>query len=191
MPAIPGQTKGKVERPFRYVREDFFLARSFRNLEDLNGQLQQWLDEVANARVHATTQRVVAEHFAAEQPSLKPLPAGRFHAMFHLDRRVTYEGMISVGGNLYSVPDCTRKRAVEVHTLADEIRIFEAGRLIASHPVLDGRGQRRVAAGHRLQRSPGNSTGSSTGRPGEIVACRSLAFYDAVGKRLAAGTAPP
>lgn len=187
------KTKGKVERPFRYVREDFFLARSFRNLEDLNAQFQQWLDEVANARVHATTQRVVAEHFAAEQPSLKPLPAGRFHAVLHLDRRVTHEGMVSVGGNLYSVPDCTRKRAVEVHTLADEIRIFEAGRLIASHPALDGRGQRRLAVGHRLQRSPGNSTGSrntSAGRPGEIVACRPLAFYDAVGKRLAAGTAP-
>jgi hypothetical protein len=27
-----------VERPFRYVREDFFLARSFRNLDDLNGR---------------------------------------------------------------------------------------------------------------------------------------------------------
>src|ERR1700760_1957019 len=26
------QTKGKVERPFRYVREDFFLGSSFRNL---------------------------------------------------------------------------------------------------------------------------------------------------------------
>src|SRR6516165_1075793 len=26
------KTKGKVERPFRYIREDFFLARSFRNL---------------------------------------------------------------------------------------------------------------------------------------------------------------
>jgi transposase len=32
------KTKGKVKRPFRYVREDFFLARSFRNLEDLNIQ---------------------------------------------------------------------------------------------------------------------------------------------------------
>ena len=30
------KTKGKVERPFRYIREDFFLARSFRNLDDLN-----------------------------------------------------------------------------------------------------------------------------------------------------------
>ena len=54
--------------------------------------------------------------------------------------------MVSVGGNLYSVPDATRKRVVEVHTLADEVRIFEDGALIAAHPVLEGRHQRRVAA---------------------------------------------
>ena len=47
------KTKGKVERPFRYIREDFFLARSFRDLEDLNAQLRHWLDTVANPRVHA------------------------------------------------------------------------------------------------------------------------------------------
>jgi transposase len=62
------KTKGKVERPFRYIREDFFLARSFRNLDDLNAQLRHWLDTVANPRVHATTQCVVNEAFAAERP---------------------------------------------------------------------------------------------------------------------------
>ena len=49
------KTKGKVERPFRYIREDFFLGASFRNLDDLNAQLRHWLDTVANPRVHATT----------------------------------------------------------------------------------------------------------------------------------------
>jgi len=49
------KTKGKVERPFRYIREDFFLGGSFRNLDDLNAQLRHWLDTVANPRVHATT----------------------------------------------------------------------------------------------------------------------------------------
>ena len=44
------KTKGKVERPFRYIREDFFLARFFRNLDDLNAQLRHWLDTVANPR---------------------------------------------------------------------------------------------------------------------------------------------
>ena len=38
------KTKGKVERPFRYIREDFFLARSFRNLDDLNAQLRHWIE---------------------------------------------------------------------------------------------------------------------------------------------------
>jgi hypothetical protein len=38
--------KGKVERPFRYIREDFFLGGSFRNLDDLNVQLRHWLDTV-------------------------------------------------------------------------------------------------------------------------------------------------
>ena len=60
------------------------------------------------------------------------------------ERRVSHEGMVSVGGNLYSVPDATRRRVVEVHTLADEIRIFEDGRLIAAHAVLEGRHQRRI-----------------------------------------------
>ncbi|MER9883952.1 group II intron reverse transcriptase/maturase, partial [Mesorhizobium sp. M0118] len=40
-----GYTPAAVdERPFRYIREDFFLGRSFRNLEDLNAQLRHWLD---------------------------------------------------------------------------------------------------------------------------------------------------
>jgi len=52
------KTKGKVERPFRCIREDFFLARSFRDLHDLNAQFRQWLDQVANVPTHATTQRV-------------------------------------------------------------------------------------------------------------------------------------
>jgi hypothetical protein len=131
------KTKGKVERPFRYIREDFFLARSFRNLDDLNGQLAHWLATVANPRLHATTQRVVNEAFADEWPLLQPLPLVPFRAVLKLERRVSHEGMVSVGGNLYSVPDATRKRLVEVHTLADEIRIFEAGCLIAVHSVLD------------------------------------------------------
>ena len=39
--ATLAKTKGKVERPFRYIREDFFLGRSFRNLGDLNDQFRQ------------------------------------------------------------------------------------------------------------------------------------------------------
>ena len=185
------KTKGKVERPFRYIREDFFLGRSFRNLDDLNGQFRHWLDQVANARVHATTRRVVAEHFAEERPKLQPLPAGPFQAVLRLERRISRDGMVSVGGNLYSVPNTAQRRPVEVHSTTNEVRILEEGSVIAVHPVLDGRGQRRILAGHRTLSAPANSQTPRNGaasmtRSGEIVALRSLAFYDAVGRRLAA-----
>ena len=182
------KTKGKVERPFRYIREDFFLAHSFRNLDDLNAQLRHWLDTVANPRVHATTQRVVNEAFAEEKPHLKLLPLVPFRSLLKLERRVSHEGMVSVGGNLYSVPDATRKRVVEVHTLADEVRIFEDGALIAAHPVLEGRNQRRVAPGHRKMARIADRHRDKPIlilRTGDVVAARPLDFYQAVGQRLA------
>jgi hypothetical protein len=49
-----------------------------------------WLDTVANARVHATTQRVVNEAFAEEKPHLKSLPLVRYRTVLKLERaRVT------------------------------------------------------------------------------------------------------
>jgi len=56
--AYRAKTKGKVERPFRYIRQDFFLGRTFRNMDDLNAQFDIWCTEIANPRVHATTNRV-------------------------------------------------------------------------------------------------------------------------------------
>jgi len=189
------KTKGKVERPFSYIRKDFFLARSFRNLEDLNSQLQDWLDTVANVRLHATTQRIVSEAFAAEQLDLQRLPDTPFDALLKLERRVSHEGLISVGGNYYSVPDRTR-RVVEVHQLPDRIRILDGGHLIATHPILEGRRQYRVDHAHRQGPAAramrlGHEDAVTITRRGDHVARRSLAFYQAVGERLAVGEAPP
>jgi len=188
--AYRAKTKGKVERPYRYIRQDFFLGARFADLDDLNAQLKGWLDTVANARKHGTTERVVAEHFAQERVSLLALPVGAFNATLKLERRISHEGMVSVGGNRYSVPDGTRSRTVEVHTLAQEIRIFEDGALIAVHPVLQGRRQCSVLPGHRKLVRTGAprsaaTKGTALARAGEAVARRPLSFYEAVAKRLA------
>ena len=70
------------------------------------------------------------EAFAEEKPTLLLLPLIPFGAVLKLDRRISCEGMVSVGGNYYSVPDATRRRVVEVHSMADKIKIFEVDRLI-------------------------------------------------------------
>lgn len=67
------RTKGKVERPVRYLRGNFFYGREFVSDDDLNAQARHWLDEVANVRVHGTLQERISERYARERPLLGPL----------------------------------------------------------------------------------------------------------------------
>ncbi len=175
------KTKGKIERPYRYVRQDFWLARSFRNRDDLNAQFDDWRAQIANPRVHATTNRVIDQHFAEEKPALIAHPAIPYSAVLTIERRVSREGMVSVGGNLYSVPDTARKRVLDVQNHPSEVRIFEDGALIAAHPVQEGKNQRRVDPAHRKAPPP-----AAVAQPAPAgVGVRPLSFYDAVARRLA------
>lgn len=178
------KTKGKVERPFRYIRQDFFLGRSFHDLDDLNAQFDVWRADIANARQHATTGRIVREHFGEEQPQLHPLPAMRYDAVLTVERRISREGMVAVAGNYYSVPDTARRRIVEVQHHTHEVRIFEEGQLIARHAVLEGKNRKRIEPGHR-KAPPAKRAEMLPVTPTMPILQRPLAFYGAVGERLA------
>jgi len=51
------QTKGKVERAVRYIRDSFLEGECFSDLSDMQTSLNAWLDNTANQRIHATTKR--------------------------------------------------------------------------------------------------------------------------------------
>ena len=48
-------SKGRVERPIPYLRENFFCGCTFVNDAYLNEQAGRWLDGTANVRRHGTT----------------------------------------------------------------------------------------------------------------------------------------
>jgi transposase len=76
------QTKGKVERPIRYLRQSFFYGRTFVSDADLNAQAERWLARVANQRLHQTTHARPAERFEREeQPLLQPLAARPYQSL--------------------------------------------------------------------------------------------------------------
>ena len=50
--------KGKIERPFNYIEEQFVKGRSFSGMEDLNSQGKAFVDEWCNQK-HTTTQRIL------------------------------------------------------------------------------------------------------------------------------------
>ena len=123
------------------------------------------------------------------------MPATPFDALLKLERRVSHDGLVSIGGNYYSVPDRTR-RIVEVHQLPDIIRILDGGRLVATHPVLEGRRKTGSIPAHRqgggLARCAGRRGETSSSAASAITSRRrSLAFYQAIGERLAASGGRP
>ena len=65
------QTKGKVERLVRYLKENFLPGRRFTNLFDLNAQVLQWCQHV-DSKKHSTTGRIPLQMLSVE--NLNPLP---------------------------------------------------------------------------------------------------------------------
>ena len=73
------QTKGKVERPIRYLRDSFLYGREFLGDADLECPGARLAGPTANARVHGTTHEVPRERFARDERAvLQPLPPGRY-----------------------------------------------------------------------------------------------------------------
>ena len=84
-----GQTKGKVERTVRYVRENFMVGIRYNSLDDLNGQALAWCRKVNN-RVHGTTNKIPAQQLAEEclQPMLREYITDNLCLFFRLFRSV-------------------------------------------------------------------------------------------------------
>jgi transposase len=69
-----GWEKGKVERGgVGYVRQNFWPLREFTDLSDVNRQVREWLNEVANQRLHRETRQRPCDRFRPD--CLRPLPA--------------------------------------------------------------------------------------------------------------------
>lgn len=141
-PAVgrPGhkERRGKVERPFRYFEEDFLRARTFASWDDLRAQVRQWLDTVANVRVHGTTRRRVDEAYAEAQPCLIALPAVTYPAERRETRTVQKDGLVPIDGSYYPVPGQPAGQQVRVHIDPGRVQIFDvAGALVVTHSVPD------------------------------------------------------
>jgi len=80
------QTKGKVERPVRYLRGNFVYGRTFLHDADLDQQRQAWLDRVANVRLHGTTRERPRDRFDREERFLLQPLAGRRYTSLVVDR---------------------------------------------------------------------------------------------------------
>jgi transposase len=107
------RVKGKVERGVGYIKTSFLEGRSFSDLDDLNRQLEVWLDTVANVRVHGTTR---------ERLEFRQVPS---------DCHISYHAVA------YSVDPRAVGRSVSVRAegenVGDAFSVYLAEELVARH----------------------------------------------------------
>jgi hypothetical protein len=180
----PGRakTKGRVERAVSYLRRSFYYGRVFRDLEDLNKEVETWLADTANRRIHATTREVPAERLKKEIGYLRPLNAEIYTPIITVGRRISKDGYVSYNGNDYSIPEGLGKAEITVRASLEEVGLYQDNHLLALHPVLEGRGQRRLVAGHRRAVKPyldGHEVSKATDEYIQVER-RSLDIYEEV-----------
>ena len=137
-----GNEKGRVERAIRYLRDNFFAARRWSDIDDLNAQADTWCAGHSGNRACPEDPRIsVREAFAQEQPQLLALPDNPFDC----DERV----VVSVGKtpylrfdlNDYSVPHTHVRRSLTVLASLTRVRVLDGAEVIAEHPRAWGKAE--------------------------------------------------
>ena len=121
--------KGKKEKSFRLLWDDFLKGSEFDSLEDVNRRLKIWLDEtpeVANQRVHGTTRQVPNQQWLSERQFLIQLPDKRFPVYEEAVRVVDQDATLSIDGTRYTVPSSVAGRSVAVRLFAEHFEVLNA-----------------------------------------------------------------
>jgi hypothetical protein len=134
--------KGKIERPFRSLKEAFLeeidLAGAPATIDELNQRTIAWLAKRVWPVAHRTTGVAPAERLVAEQPHLRPLPRRRFDTAYVEARRVHRAlPFIEWRGVRYSVPpECLGQRVEVRRDLGDDrIVVRWANTIVAAHRI--------------------------------------------------------
>jgi putative transposase len=117
----PGQPqgRGKIERVFRTVREQFLVELEARggaaDLEELNRLFGGWVEGVYHHREHAETGQTPMGRFLAGAPPRLPSPTELHEAFLWAEcRQVTKQALVSLFGNRYQVDPALVGATVEL-----------------------------------------------------------------------------
>jgi transposase len=150
--------KGRVERPFSYIENNFLAGRTFADWADLNAQARAWCEQVANAKPKRILGMSPQAAYAMEKAHLLALPAYIPPVTEIHYRVVDCYGFVHLDTNRYSVPERWVAKKVAVHKRPEQVLVYADRKLVAEHPRLIGQRQGE-------QRAKGHHTGLERRRP--------------------------
>ena len=144
-----GNEKGRVERAIRFVRDRFFAARAFKDIEDLNAQASAWCRQEANLRGSPEDRdRSVQAVFAEERPHLLPLPDNPFPTEERVDGIARKSPYLRFDLNDYTIPHTHVGRPLEILATLERVRIVEGHQTLADHARSFDRGKQIEEPAH-------------------------------------------
>lgn len=172
--------KGKKEKSFRLVKDDFLKGSEFDSWEHLQREGNRWLDgtpAVANQRIHGTTGERPNEAFRVERDFLIRLPQERFPIYENSIRCVDNDATLSVLDRKYSVPAFLANRSVQVRLFAHHFEVLDPNGRVAFSRTYAGPEEKRkliIDTTHYacLPRRPRGGDGGSPGRLDEAFVRR-------------------
>lgn len=129
-----GNEKGRVERAIRYVRDNFFAAREFNDVDDLNAQADRWCQGQSADRLCPEDKTMtVGEAFEKERPTLLTLADNRWPTDEREEVKVGKTPYIRFDKNDYSIPYTHVRKVLTVTATLKQVRILEGPVEIAHH----------------------------------------------------------
>ncbi|MCH8049711.1 IS21 family transposase [Patescibacteria group bacterium] len=144
-----GNEKGRVERTIRYIRENFFAAREFKDIDDLNAQAEKWFDGPASHRPCPEDKaQSVQDVFLQEQPKLIALPDNPFPTEEREIVKIAKTPYARFDLNDYSVPHQHTRCSLTVLATLTHVTILKGDEAIATHERSFDKAQQIEQASH-------------------------------------------
>lgn len=123
-----------MERAIRYVRDNFFAAREYKSLDDLNAQAMLWCNTYAEDRpCPEDREKTVGAVFQEESQKLVTLPDNLYPCDEMESVAVNKTPYVRFDLNDYSVPYQYVKKILTVKATLEKVTIIDGVNVIASH----------------------------------------------------------
>lgn len=139
-PSYAAWVKGKIERPYAFIREGFWRGYGFLCLETGNLDLHAWLLK-KEQRIHGTTHEIITQRFDRERTHLAPLPPKAFDTSYRIYRKVYKDCTIRFEGNSYVTPHTLVGKQVILRVKNQKMRIFFDDCLVVTYEIPSGKGR--------------------------------------------------
>lgn len=151
------EKKGKVEAGVKYVKSSFVAPRDLDALgiDGAQKELQRWLAEIADVRIHGTTREKPIDLFEREErAAMKRLPPVRFEIVVWKRAKVHPDSHVVFERRLYSVPFRLVGQTIDIRAKGSSITIFANDERVATHSTRDPGMRSTVDAHLPAERAP-------------------------------------